>query len=264
MNDTVTKKRKLINKIMTCLGFLLLISCISLGIYDYILEQRAVNVSATIISLEYNNTNAKALVRYKVEEQTYEQKITLPKTSNLSVKDQTKIKYDMNNPNKLIYNNHEILIAIIAIVSILILIINLPKFIINFKNQRRINKLYKNSIYVKANITDVIVDTNGKKNKGALPYKVRGKYLNPADNQEYIFESIDTYVNPSDIIREYNVNTIVVLVDKTNPHNYYVDLDSLTPKINLIDPLSFISKEHKEEKEEVKEEPKEDNSDVKE
>ena len=102
MNDTVTKKRKLINKIMTCLGFLLLISCISLGIYDYILEQRAVNVSATIISLEYNNTNAKALVRYKVEEQTYEQKITLPKTSNLSVKDQTKNKYDMNNPNKLI------------------------------------------------------------------------------------------------------------------------------------------------------------------
>lgn len=245
MNDKITKRKLIINKILTFLGLILLIASLSLAIYDMVLEQRAVSVNATIITLEYDSHN-NALVRYKVEDQTYEQKIKIPKNTNLSVKDQTKIKYDMYDPNKLIYNNHEIIIAILILTSIIILVISLPKFVSNTKNKHRINKLFKYGIYINANITDVFVNSNGKKVKKVLPYRLRCKYLNPTDNKEYIFESEDTYVNPSSIINEYNTKTVAVLVDKNNSKNYYVDLNSLAPKINIIDPKAFMSQ--KEEK----------------
>ena len=241
MKDNITKKRLLMNKIFTCFGLLLLISCLCLAIYDYILEQKAINASATIISLEYDNNKTKATVRYKVEDQTYEQKIYLPKGDNSSVKDQTKIKYDLNNPNKLINNNHEILIAVCILVSLFILLFNLPKFISNTKDKSRINKLYKKGSYLTATITDVFVDNNGKKYKKTLPYKLRCKYLNPANKTEYVFESKDTFVNPKDIMTKYNINSIIVLIDKNKPSNYYVDLDSLVPQIKIVDPTAFLS-----------------------
>ncbi len=245
MKDNVTKMKRIKNIVFTFLGIILLFSCVSLAIYDYALEQKAVNVSAMIVSIDYDDGGNKAIVRYKVEDKNYEQKIKLPINSKLSVKDQTKIKYDINNPNKLISNNHEILIAAFVLLGIFSLLIGLPKFVSDLKRNIRINNLYKKGIYVNAMITDIFVNNNGKKAKGMKPYKLRCKYLNPANNQEYVFESEDYYVDLSSVVNKYNAKGVVVLIDKNNSGNYYVDLDSIVPKIKLVDPMNFTMKEKK-------------------
>lgn len=241
MKDKITSTRKLKNKIFTAIGLILLLFSIFLATFDYYLEQKAINISATIISIDYEEHHNKALVRYQVEGNNYEQNISLPSNSNYSVKDSVKIKYDIDNPNKLIKNDHQIIIAIIIILSLIILVISLPRFISYSRNQRRIKKLYKEGLYINADIVDVFVNNNGKKVKNILPYRLRCKYLNPQDNKEYIYESEDVYTNPLEVIKKYNTTKAIVLIDKTNPNNYYLDLGSLAPKIKLIDPKEFMS-----------------------
>ena len=243
MKDNITKKRTTTNIIFTLLGILLFVFSIVLATYDYILEQKAINISATIISIDYIDNKSIANVRYKVEGSTYEQTITLPKNTSLTIKDQTKIKYDINNPKKIINNNHGIIIIISFLLSAILFITNLPKFLKYYNNQKRINKLYKTGQYLNANITEIFVNNNGKKIKKTLPYRLRCKYLNPSNNTEYIFESEDTYANPNEIVTQYNNKTIVVILDKHDSKNYYVDLESLIPQINIIDPLAFMSQQ---------------------
>lgn len=245
MKDNITIRKKIINFILTSLGIILFLFSIGLAIYDYSLEQRAINTSATIVTLDYDNNKTIATVRYKVEDQTYEQKVPLPKNTHLSVKDSTSIKFDINNPDKIIHNNHEIIIGLSFVVSIILFLINLSFFISSIKNKQRINKLYKEGLYINANITEIFVNNNGKKVKNILPYRLRCHYVNPKDNKEYIFESEDTYMNLNEVLKEYNNKNIVVLLDKTNPDNYYVDLTSLIPQLKLVNPLDF--KTYKEE-----------------
>lgn len=240
MNDTIIKNRKLINSILTILGIVLFICSVSLSIYDYVLEQNAVKMNATIKSLDYSSTPSTAMVEYKVQGERFETKIKVY-DKNLTVKDKTLIKYNLKEPNKLVSNEHGIIIIVSIILSIILLVTNLNKFINRLNEDLRINKLYKKGIYIEANIVEVFTNSNGKKGKGKLPYKLRCKYLNPKDNLEYAFESQDTYVDLNEVIKSYGRNTAVVILEKENTKNYYVDLGSIVPQMKLIDPRELMS-----------------------
>lgn len=241
MNDTYLKRKKRLNYLFTIGGLIILISSISLFIYDYILEQKAINMSVTITELNYNDGVYDAVVIYNVNKENYKQRIKLRTNNSLTVNDQVKIKYDMNNPQKLINNDHWLLILIFLILSLIIIKLNIKKFINNIKNSIRINNLYKKGFYVNAIITDIMVNNNSKKNKKYTPYKLRCKYLNPNNNIEYIFDSEDTYLNLNEVITKYGRKTVVVVIDKLNTYNYYVDLGSLYPHLKLIDPKEFMA-----------------------
>ena len=249
MNDTVVKKRKIINTIFTIIGILLLIFTIALGVYDYLEEQKAISINATIVSTETKGSSYTADVTYKVENKTYEQKkIPLSTKGEYAVGGTIPIKYDLNNPNRLIYNNHLILLGITGVLAILLMVLNIPTFAKNISRNSRVKKLLKANSFVEATIQEVYINNKGKKNGEYFPYRLRTKYTNPQTNASYIYDSEDCYINLNQVISTYNVNTVKVYVDSTEATNYYVDLDSLIPNINIVDPRKLMNEEYAKEK----------------
>lgn len=241
MSDKLTKSKNLKYYLYSIIGTMFLIIGMCLIIYDYNLEQRAINISATIKSIDYNTIKRNATINYKVEDKTYTKVISLKGNEELTVTDKVIIRYDKNNPNKLINNEYIIIISAFLIVSSIIsLLLGLNKTIKLLKKQKNINYLKKQGLFIECLITELIINNTIKSYKGKYPYKIRCKYLNPTDNKEYIFESDNTYTNIQEIINKYNKTSITVYIDKNNTSNYYVDLISLFPKIEIIDPRELM------------------------
>jgi hypothetical protein len=247
MKDTITEKNKIINYIITALAVISLITGIALMVYDYQLEQKAININAIITSLDYENGVNKATIKYKIDRESYRQEIKL-NSNKYSVNDELPIKYDINNPGKLINNNH-LIISIAAIsLSLLLFIISLKGTIKNIKRSKNIKNLVQKGIYVQAIISEIYIDNKEKKKNGNYPYKLRAKFNNPLDNQIYVFDSEPTYIDLNSVIKKYNNQMILVYLDKNNTSNYYVDLDSLFPHVNLVDVGSIMGEKKKETK----------------
>lgn len=234
MKDNYAKSRQTINYIFTSLGFILLIASIALAIHDYRLEQQAVNIKATILSLDYKQGTYQATVKYKVGTETYRPTVKV-KDNSYAVNDEIPIKYNINNPGTLIQTDNYIYYLPGLGISLLILLFNLGNTIKNIKRSSNINHLKTKGIYIYANITEVFVDNKKRKHKGKYPYKLRCKYTNPIDKNEYVFESEPSFLDFNEIFSRYNNQTIIVYLDKKNTSNYYVDLDSLLPHIELVD-----------------------------
>ena len=149
----------------------------------------------------------------------------------------------MNNPQRLIHNNHLILLAVTGILSIVLLILNTPTFIRNIKRNIRVKKLIKANSTINATIQEVYINNKGKKNGEYFPYRLRCKYTNPSTNANYVYDSEDCYINLTQVISTYNAQTVRVYIDQTIPSNYYVDLDSLIPNINIVDPRKLMNEE---------------------
>lgn len=234
MKDTITENRRNTNYIITTIAIILMFIGLALFVYDYNLEQRAININATITSLDYKDGKYKATVRYKVDKETYQQSVNIT-NEKYTVNDEYPIKYDIENPGKLINNNHIVISICIIGLSVLLLAISIVGTIKNLKRANNIKYLTKKGIYIHANISEVIVDNKGKKNKGQLPYKLRAKYTNPTDNKEYIFDSESTYLDLNSVIKKYNNQVVIVYIDKQHTGNYFVDLNSLFPQVKLVD-----------------------------
>jgi len=250
MRDTVIEKRNLKIRIMTYIGILLLIFTIILGVMDYLKEQESVTVYATIKSIDYSTSGNTGTVYYKVENKTYEQYHYSIKDTSSSVGDKVKLKYNINDPTKLVNNNHLIILCVTGILGFIITIIFIIKYIKLYNYNKNIKLLKKNGICITTNLKEVYINNNGKTNKGVFPYRVRSIYLNPTDNKEYIFDSDDTYNNLNQIVANYNSKTVKVYLDSTNTANYYVDLSTLIPNVDVVDPREFM----RQEKEEIKKE----------
>lgn len=259
MKDTTTSFRKNVNYIFTVLAFVILVFSIGLALYDYKLEQDAINIKATINSLDYKQGKYQATIKYKVDKETYRPTITL-KDNSYAVNDEISIKYNMNNPGQLIENDHYTIYIPGLVISILIILITFKETTRNLKKSFNIKNLKTKGIYIYANITDVFIDNKKRKSQGRYAYKLRCKYTNPTDNNEYIFESEPSYLNFNEIFSKYNNQTIIVYIDKNNTSNYYVDLDSLFPHIELVDVGSLMEEKKEQPKtEDVEGEEKEQN-----
>jgi len=240
MKDKIIENRKKTTTIFTIIAILLFISSLSLIIYDFVLEQSALNISCKITSIDYSGGKSTAHVKYTVSNTDYENVISLPDDSEYTINDMTQIKINMKNPRQQISNNHYLIALIIFLISLLLGIINLPKFIKNAKRNKRVKELKKLGFYIKATPLEIFANNKGKKYKKIYPYRLRCQYLNPQDNKQYLFESEDTFLNLQEIIRTNNATTVNVYINKTNTNDYYVDLSSLEQKINIIDPISFM------------------------
>ncbi len=266
MNDPIIKGRKNKVTIFAIISIVLCIISISIGIYDFILEQKAINASAIVRAVEYKQGTYNVTVDYKVNNELYTKTVTMRTGNKLAVNDSINIKYSINNPNVLINNNHLIIIIPMLAISIILMIIILPKFIKQIKASNNLKMLKKKGSYLEATITEIFINNQGKKYKGQYPYRLRCKYLNPQDNQEYKFESEDTYVNITNTLNQYHTKVITVYLDKLDTTNYYVDLNTLIPKIDLVDIEAFMKppkKEEPKEKEQKEEKKEEENAESK-
>lgn len=237
MKDKVKNKDTIVTIGVFSLGIILLIVSLSIAIYDYININNSVYITSKIISLA--GTKDVANISYTVNDKEYTNEISLENGSSLSVGDSTMVRVSIKNPYKLIHSNT--LISILSfILGLIMTLIMLKKMIELVKTNKNIKQLKLSGIYIIAAITEVFINTNGKMHKKVYPYKLRSKYLNPLDNNVYTFDSEDTFINLNDILAKYGTKGVVVYIDRIKPSNYYVDLNSLIPHVNLIDPVEFM------------------------
>lgn len=231
----INKIDKMINKEKVFIGFnitLLLGSLILLGlsvyyiITDYQKEQFAIEYDATIISLEYQNEYYVAEVSYKAENEIYTQKITTDK-EDLSVNDTTKIKYNKNDPNILIYNDHTKELMIYIPIGLILFGISIKALLNYYFKYYRIKKLKSTGILIYAEIEEIFLNNRGKKKKGYYPYHIRLKYKNPKDDAVYLFESEDIYSEDKNKLEEKQINKLPVYLNEKNTYNYYVDIEKV-------------------------------------
>ncbi len=245
MKDRIKINNRLKSYITCLIGIILLIIGILIVLYDYKIEQKAININATIVSIDYDKGKSKATVKYDVDSEIYHQTIAVNEQDKLGIDDKIAIKYDMNNPGQLINNKHSLYYISLFTISIFMLIISFPSTIKYIKKSTNIKNLKTKGIYINGNIIEVIINNKGRKYKGNYPYKLRCKYLNPIDKKEYIFDSDDTYINLNDVLAKYHNQIVIVFLDKDNTSNYYVDLDSLFPQVQLVD-VGALMGENKE------------------
>ena len=271
MKDVVIIKRNTINLIFTIIGFILLGYALYQGVTDYLAEQKAVSVDAIINSISPGTFGNNASITYEVEGKQYTKNgVGLGLKKNLTVGDRTKIKYNIDNPNQLIYNDHLIQIAVAGSFALIFMAAFLPKRIKIMKQESNINRLKKTGLKIPANIQDIVVNNQAKKSKGYFPYHLRARYYNPTDQKDYLFESLDTYVNINELISKYQTKVVQVYIDKENTSNYYMDLNTIIPDYKVVDPHEFMEEYYKKQKalenppeEETSEENKEESKDEK-
>lgn len=251
MKKVFENSKKIMTLLISFITILAIIGSLFLTIYDYILENKSIKITAIVREINYNNISSNATIEYEVNKEKFENTISTLGNNTLSVNDKVTVKVDLYNPAKIINNEHLFITAPIIVISLVLCLIYMPSSIKYIKSDLNKKNIKQNGIYIIATISEVFINNNGKKYKDKFPYRLRCKYQNPADNQLYVFDSEDNYTNIEELIHKYNKTTVIVYLEKGHPENYFVDLDSLLPQYNLIDPVEFMktSSKPKEEKE---------------
>ena len=253
MRDTITESKNNTKAIIVIVAFLMLVASIALGVYSYRLEQKAVNIYSDIIEVKYNNKEYVATVKYTVNDQEYTKIIRTKSSKEITLNDKIKIAYDKDNPKNLINNTYKpIVAAIILVIAVIVLVIFAPSYFKMLKRKKTVKRIIKDNMFIIAPISEIIIDTTKKVVNDTHSYKLRSKFLNKADNKEYIYESDSVYIDLNKIIQETRVQNIKIYIDKLNTNNYYVDLESLYPDVPIIDPLVVLGGNKKDQTEEKK------------
>ena len=218
-----------INCILGIIGIVLLAYSTYLIINDYQEEKKGIRYQATITALSYQNDYYLGTVTYVVEDTLYEQKIKI-KNKEITVNDKVEIKYDKNNPNHLIENNHFLQLLFLIPVSIICLKLSVDYLLEHFKGNKKTIFLKENGILIYADVDLVFINNKAKKKKGRLPYLIRLKYHNPTDGNIYTYESKNIYFDIKTIIEEKGVLRLTIYLNKENTYDYYIDIEVLLPK----------------------------------
>lgn len=240
MKDPIKDQERNIKGIIAISGIILLIASIYFVILDLYLENKAVNIKGQITAINYIEGKQKATVKFRLTGHEYEAVVTL-KNKQAAVDDKIDIKVDMYDPTKEIINNHFYIYIPGLFIATILLILSLPYLIKYTKTTIYRSKLKKTGFFINATITEVFLNNNPKlKRQGAYPYRLRAKYFNPQNQTEYIFESDDTYIDLNDPINEYKKTTVAVYLNQTAIDKYYIDLDSLYPPLEIVDPIAIM------------------------
>ena len=257
MKDSITEAKNTKLTIFVIISFAILIASISLAVYSYNLEQKAIEVYSNVIKVEYNNKDYMATVEYRVNEQTYTKIIKSNK--EVAVNSKMLITYNKDNPNTLLNNTYWPIIAVsLFFIALMFIIIFLPRFIKRLLRNKLNKRLKLENTYIDIPISEIVVDNTVKPVNGTYAYKARMRYLNKKDNKEYVYETDDVFVDINKVIQETGINHIKIYLDKLNTNNYYADLGSLYPDIPIINPNIVLGGNKKEEKKEEPVENKEE------
>ena len=97
-----------------------------------------------------------------------------------------------------------------------------------FRKQAMRERLFRNGLFVTADITGFPVDYSIRVNRMPV-YRVECRYQDPVDGVVHIFRSEPITIDPSPFVR---VDTVRVYVARDDDYRtYYVDVNSILPEI---------------------------------
>lgn len=181
----------------------------------------------TRISLSGSSENEsyKVYVSYVVKGDEYESILNGYSSSFYEGKE-VEIYYDKDNPNKIGMKSLDLLILIVPGIGLIFLIIGGTGILLKVSKKKLENRLKKDGELIYADYDETIINTSYSINR-RHPYKIICEWINPVDNEEYMFKSRNIWINPEDIIEERNIKQFPVYIDKNNKKKYVVDIDIL-------------------------------------
>ena len=177
------------------------------------------------LSRSSENESYKVYVSYVVKGDEYESILNGYSSSFYEGKE-VEIYYDKDNPNKIGMKSLDLLILIVPGIGSIFLIIGGTGILLKVSKKKLENRLKKDGELIYADYDETIINTSYSINR-RHPYKIICEWINPVDNEEYMFKSRNIWINPEDIIEERNIKQFPVYIDKNNKKKYVVDIDIL-------------------------------------
>ena len=185
-----------------------------------------ITIDAKVTAID--SETGQSTIEYKIDEEDY--KTTIPTSDKTVLDENVQINVNKNNPGTVTTVPSIIIPICILLFTILVFFISSYLLIKDLITNGKKNSLKKEGIYIEANISEVILNTNAKQIKGTYPYRIRCLYTNPTDQRQFIFESEDLYFNVNELIQKYNITKLPIYVNKINYKKYYIDIDYITNK----------------------------------
>jgi len=170
--------------------------------------------------IEINRNQGYTLVRYTTNNQSYNRKLRMIDSSWYEGRYITVI-YDKDNPNKSFIKNQAITALVMTIVGIIFSILGLVMFLVLRIYIKKKRYLLKYGKKIEAKIDKVSIN-NAIHFKGKNPYQIELSYKE--GNKVYHFIHTELWFDVNKVIEDYHLETVEVLVDKSNYNNYYINL----------------------------------------
>ena len=204
---------------------------VSINIFNY---ENKIDTTGTITRITTSrdsdgDTSHIVYVSYNVRGSYYESKLNSYSSTFYEGKT-IDIYYDQNDPNKIGVKSLDLVFLIFPGIGLLFLVIGSSGLIIMKKKSSLEKRLKISGTTIYATYVETVMNTSYRVN-GRSPYNIICEWINPADNQKYIFKSKNIWYNPSNTIAERNIQQFPVYIDPNNMKKYAVDVDAILENV---------------------------------
>lgn len=215
----------------------LIVGLLFLGIgflvFDFFDTNKGNEISTTAVITDMDsyrrgdgNIYYDVFITYEINDEIYETKLN-EYSSDYYVGKELEIYYKEDQP----YDVHtklpiEIALIICGIFSLIFILIGGIGIICILSKERKVKMLRKSGEIIYATYKNVSYNKNLMIN-GRHPYNIICEYTNPMDGTKYLFKSENIWENPEYIIKEKDIITFPVYVNKNSFEEYVVDIDAI-------------------------------------
>ena len=170
--------------------------------------------------IEINRNQGYTLVRYDIDNQTYNRKLRMLDSSWYEGKYITVI-YDKDEPSKSFIKNQAITALFMTIAGAVFSFLSLAMALILRSYIKKKKYLLKHGKKIEAKIDKLSIN-NAIHFKGKNPYQIELSYKE--GNKVYHFIHTELWFDVKQLIEDKKLETVEVLVDPDNYDNYYINL----------------------------------------
>ncbi len=210
--------------LFTLVGIILFIVSIGVGVSGHTFKQKAEPAEAVILAMRGATSESLGtpVVEYTVDGKSYTATLNMASSSMHPGKRIT-VYYEKGNPQEVRYlDDNGWLIALFVFIGVVFAGIGTAFWLMKRSHERKTRQLLATGKVAEAEITAINEDMSKSMN-GRHPITVSCRYTAP-DERVYFFHSGSFWYESYEIDPKKKVR---VYVDRNNPTNYYVDVDSV-------------------------------------
>ena len=234
----VKKAEWLFGIIFSVVGLIFFIAGIAMTSYDTNFKKDALETTAVISSIETyrdsdGDTSHKVYVKYTVDGKEYEERLNYY-SSGMRMGNEIQIYYKPEQPNRILgkseFSFPGLIFSLMGFICAAIGLVFIFNKVMKIKNRKY---LMENGELVYAEITEVNYNRSYSVN-GRNPYTITCKWVDPSTGMYYFFKSETIWFDPEPIIRERDIKTLPVYIDRYNPKKYAVSCEELESMVAVV------------------------------
>ena len=193
--------------------------------YDHKIETTGIITEITTHRDQSGDTDYTVYVSYQVDQKEYESPLNSYSSSFYEGQEIT-IYYDESNPSKIGVKSLDLLFLLFPGFGLIFFTIGGVGILVKKRKIAKEKYLKSHGEKVVARYVETVINKMYRVN-GSHPYNIICSWDNPVDHKKYIFKSQNLWLDPVELIREKNIDTFPVYIDRKNIKKYVVDVDIL-------------------------------------